>query len=140
MKNLKMRSKILIMCLSVIAMSLIVVSCKKTKVRKGVEGTWNIESLTANGEAYPGTIEGTYTFGNCSSSANRKGECIVTTDITFTLNGGTNTETSTFPYRVLKKGERILMDDAEAQVEVTDNTLRLEFNEAGEQTIITFTK
>jgi hypothetical protein len=140
MKRLKVKSRFLTVCLGALMISLLVVSCKKSKVRKDVEGTWNIESVVINGAAYPGTVEGTFIFGECSMSDNKKGNCSVTTDITYTLNGSSTTETSTFPFQVLKKGERILMDDAEFAVEVSDNTLRMEFNETGEQVIYTLIK
>lgn len=140
MKILKRPFIIAISCIVVI-FSLTMTSCKKAKIRKNISGLWNLQSATYDGNPYPGQVSGTYEFGSCSAGDNRKGSCSLHQKLTFTYMGATNNQDTIISYKVLKKGEKILLGGSdEMEVDLDDNQLKLTARDNSETVVLTFTK
>ncbi|MCJ8290027.1 MAG: hypothetical protein HRT58_10215 [Crocinitomicaceae bacterium] len=139
MKHLKSRSIVTSLLLfGILALS--VQSCKKSKVRKEIAGTWTFVSSVVDGTPDPRTITGTYTFGDCSRSQNKKGTCTVAQDLTIEYMGATETVNTPLAYAIVEKGEIILLDGTEMDVAVSDNQLVLTSRGEPETTVITFNR
>ncbi len=67
-----MKYPLYILCLFFLGFS----SCKKTKIREGIEGLWLIEKVKYNSN-YPDSFSGTFEFENCPKKSNKIGECKV---------------------------------------------------------------
>ena len=141
MKTIKTMKTMKITLLFFLTALILFPSCKKAKIRKNIEGIWTFESLTVNAQNDSRDISGTYTFNKCSSKDNRKGNCTVNQDLTISVSGSTpETTRNILKYRVLKKGERILLDDTEYSVSIEDSKMTLTSDDGGATTIIKLNK
>lgn len=108
-------------------------SCKKAKVRKGVEGTWKVQSITFNGVSWEEEMgegyeyNGTWVFNDCSSKDNESGLCTcdVTTTITFPDGTVSDPENGSISYKILDKGESILFEEEIMKIDLSDDVLIL---------------
>ena len=126
----------LLLCTSLLS------SCDKEKhrVRKEIDGSWSITDVRLNGSTPYDAVSGSYTFGECSRKGNRTAGCSAVLNVTLGLNGSTQTEESTVAYRVLDRGDRILLDDTEFSVELDGDDLTLTNSDNGEVLVIEFTR
>lgn len=128
-------------CLTLVFFSMAMISCKKAKIRKNISGVWTLQSATIDGNPYPGQVSGTYEFGSCSASNNRKESCTLHQKLTFNYMGSTNAQDTIISYKVLKKGERIRIGGSdEMEVDLNDNQLQLTASDNSETVVLTFTK
>ena len=120
-----MIKNVLILLVAIVAFS----SCKKKKILEDINGVWHVESLTLDGEDDPRDVSGTYTFNDCSSKENRKGDCTVRQQLLIEFGGASQETDNELVYRVLKKGEMIQLDDSEVEIDIDGDKLTLTFND-----------
>lgn len=127
-KTIKVYSLLFALCVS-----FSFVSCDKDKheVRKNIDGTWNVIKVTSNGKQVYQSVTGTYTFGECSRKENRKFSCSIDIDLTLTLDGEIGTSSSSTNYQVLKKGKKIMLDDAEFEIDLQGDAMTMTNRDGG---------
>lgn len=113
-------------------------SCDKDKhkVRKNIDGDWKVTNVTSNGNPLYDSVEGTYSFGDCSRKNNRKADCRLNIELTITLDGEGGTSSSSTTYKVLKNGNKVLLDDSEFEIDLQGDAMILTNRDGGETLVI----
>ena len=117
-------------------------SCDKEvkQALKTIDGTWQIETVTTGGQVDERTFDGNYVFDSCKRRTNKKEWCDGSFNYTITYMGVSETANSNFRYKILEDAERIVLDDSEFTLDLTDTKLTLTSVDADPVVVITMKK
>lgn len=124
--------------LSILAIAFVftATSCKKHRVKKDIDGTWNIESMMADGqdvsEEFGMSLNGTWTFDK------KNEKCTQIT--TYSILGEDYTEQTEMDFEVTEKDEIQLGSVVFKIHELTDNRLTLNVQMQEQLTSYNFTR
>ena len=110
---------------SAVLLAFSISSCKKTNVRKHIDGTWTLESYTADNNAAKDVIDATYIFEKCSKSNNSDFACDVEVTFVSQQGGQQVSRTNDYTYAVLADGAEVSIDGVIYEVKWQTNRMVL---------------